>query len=513
MFKRRPELQFPFGAFVGAFIASCGYEWLPQLSGKPGGADQLSTTQSTQTTTTADHQCTARHVEISKYGLPQTNLVRFKSNYISSASLLNRSPSWTLEHLTRNNVQGPIERNGVSFLVDRDLEPQFRAHNDDYFKSGYSRMLTLYNYYLKHHITCCISGGHMVPAGNSRQSMEAMRDSFLLNSNIVPQDLDNNIFYWNRVERFARQLTESFDEVFVISGPLYLPRVPESQELGAIVVSPADDVTSAVSTNGSQSTVAQAAAQVRSSRTAANSSNNIREIRLIGKSEIAVPTHLFKAFLATRRPPQVTNSNKDDDHEASDSAKSIDDQQQLFYFASFVIPNEPISGETPVESFKVDWAELERLAGLRLFPDLPSPEISHVSANRTPSTAPAVNPNDLPTRADGNVDTNNVTAADIGSRLAKRFQHVHDLCATIGGCYLMDAQRHRIEQLTRSLRSARTKWYADRAMSEIRRASGAAVDGSDDATLVDADTVEAYRVKLNELAELAAAKQTVEAVE
>jgi len=50
----------------------------------------------------------------------------------------------------------------------------------------------------------------------------AMNDTFLL-SNIVPQDIDNNCGFWNRLEMYCRELTKRFDDVHIISGPLFLP--------------------------------------------------------------------------------------------------------------------------------------------------------------------------------------------------------------------------------------------------------------------------------------------------
>ena len=48
-----------------------------------------------------------------------------------------------------------------------------------------------------------------------------MNDTFFL-SNIVPQDMDNNAGFWNRFEIYCRDLTKTFDHVYVISGPLFM---------------------------------------------------------------------------------------------------------------------------------------------------------------------------------------------------------------------------------------------------------------------------------------------------
>jgi nuclease EXOG len=50
-----------------------------------------------------------------------------------------------------------------------------------------------------------------------------MSATFFL-SNIVPQDGNNNSGYWNQLEIFCRHLSTKYDHVYVISGPLFLPR-------------------------------------------------------------------------------------------------------------------------------------------------------------------------------------------------------------------------------------------------------------------------------------------------
>ncbi|ELK25140.1 Nuclease EXOG, mitochondrial [Myotis davidii] len=50
-----------------------------------------------------------------------------------------------------------------------------------------------------------------------------MAETFYL-SNIVPQNFDNNAGYWNRIEMYCRELTERFDDVWIVSGPLTLPQ-------------------------------------------------------------------------------------------------------------------------------------------------------------------------------------------------------------------------------------------------------------------------------------------------
>ena len=104
----------------------------------------------------------------------------------------------------------------------------------------------------------------MVPAADCKHSQLSMDESFFL-TNVVPQDIDNNggyaggveakyspspiththththshahthkHSYWNRLEMFCRDLTNVYDEVRVISGPLFL--VEEDNTTGKSLV-------------------------------------------------------------------------------------------------------------------------------------------------------------------------------------------------------------------------------------------------------------------------------------
>lgn len=66
--------------------------------------------------------------------------------------------------------------------------------------------------------------GHLAPAANHRASSAAMRDTFSL-SNISPQVGPGfNRDYWARFEKFVRDLSKTCKMVYIVSGPLYLPR-------------------------------------------------------------------------------------------------------------------------------------------------------------------------------------------------------------------------------------------------------------------------------------------------
>lgn len=49
-------------------------------------------------------------------------------------------------------------------------------------------------------------------------------------TNIVPQDINNNGGFWNRLEIYCRDLTNNFTDVRVISGPLMLQNTEEGSK-------------------------------------------------------------------------------------------------------------------------------------------------------------------------------------------------------------------------------------------------------------------------------------------
>jgi DNA/RNA endonuclease G (NUC1) len=110
--------------------------------------------------------------------------------------------------LTRCPHRPRSSRAGSDFFEDPTSDPALRATLDDYRGSGLDR-------------------GHMAPAADaSRLSQAAMDETFSL-SQIVPQHPELNRKYWARMEAMVRKLGREHDDVFVISGPLFLPHRDE----------------------------------------------------------------------------------------------------------------------------------------------------------------------------------------------------------------------------------------------------------------------------------------------
>nr|XP_022304723.1 nuclease EXOG, mitochondrial-like [Crassostrea virginica] len=173
---------------------------------------------------------------ILRYGVPQRGEAPLiYSNHILSYDRSKRTPVWVAERITQDQTQGSANRKYSKFIPDPGIPSLFTAENSDYVHSGWSK-------------------GHMAPAGNNKFDQRAMDETFYL-TNIVPQDMDNNAGFWNRLESYCRDLTQRFDSVQILSGPLTLPTQtdPQGQKL---VVYP-----------------------------------------VIGPNEVAVPTHLYKIIL------------------------------------------------------------------------------------------------------------------------------------------------------------------------------------------------------------------------
>ena len=129
-----------------------------------------------------------------KYGFPgPVHDLSSHSEFVSCYDRAKRNPYWVIEHLTkqsltRNSDSG--DRKKSIFKEDESIPIKFRNKLRDYFRSGYDR-------------------GHQAPAADAKYNQLAMDETFLL-TNISPQ---------------VRRLTNSYDNVRVMTGPLYLPKL------------------------------------------------------------------------------------------------------------------------------------------------------------------------------------------------------------------------------------------------------------------------------------------------
>jgi nuclease EXOG len=180
-----------------------------------------------------------RQKEIVKYGTPQRSpeLTVYR-NHALCYDQQRRIAHWVVEHITRHKLQGSANRENSKFKADPSVPVMFRSDNEDYLGSGWSR-------------------GHLAPAGDCKHDQNAMNDTFLL-SNIVPQNADNNAGFWNRLETYCRDLSAKYENVWVISGPVFLPTVSVDK----------------------------------------GKTRKFMHHEVVGPHDVAVPTHLFKVVVA-----------------------------------------------------------------------------------------------------------------------------------------------------------------------------------------------------------------------
>ncbi|XP_071803364.1 nuclease EXOG, mitochondrial-like [Asterias amurensis] len=232
--------------------------------------------------------------DLLKYGVPEKGPdVRYYSNHALSYDQAKKIPLWVAEHLTQNELKGPANRKHSNFKMDPNINSMFSSHNSDYLRSGWSR-------------------GHMAPAGDNKHSQAAMDESFYL-SNIVPQDLDNNRDFWNRLEIYCRDLTKTYKDVWVLSGPLILPNIEEDGK-------------------------------------------KYVKYQVIGKNNVAVPTHLYK--LITIAVPPDENNNQEN--------------AETLAVGAFIVPNKPIHSNRRLQDFQVPVKNLSESSGLGFFSELGS---------------------------------------------------------------------------------------------------------------------------------------------
>lgn len=143
-----------------------------------------------------------------KYGFPgPIHDLQNRQEFISCYDRSKRNPYWVIEHITKDSIKsnGIVDRKKSIFKEDEAIPFKFRNKLRDFFRSGYDR-------------------GHQAPAADAKFNQEAMNETFYL-TNISPQVGDGfNRDYWAHFEDFGRRLTAKYDNIRIMTGPLYLPK-------------------------------------------------------------------------------------------------------------------------------------------------------------------------------------------------------------------------------------------------------------------------------------------------
>jgi endonuclease G len=207
---------------------------------------------------------------------PESNPTIHRLGYVLAYDGRIRGASWIFEKLTASSLaNNKLDRSHLDFMEDPAIPRLLRSTNEDFKGSGFDR-------------------GHLCPAADIKSSVEGLKETFYL-SNISPQNPQLNRKYWLKLEKYARELTKSYDTVYVTTGPLFLPKKGR---------------------NGKRYV----------------------HYEVIGSNDVAVPTHYFKVLQAKKK-------------------KTIHTQ-------AFIIPNEPIPEDYPLENFAVTLQKVEKAAGI-----------------------------------------------------------------------------------------------------------------------------------------------------
>ena len=123
-----------------------------------------------------------------------------RQSFTISYNKTTKAPNWVAWHLTKNHTYGRIQRETYAFDEDPGVSAP-RATLDDYYNSRYDR-------------------GHMCPAGDNKNNIKAMDESFSM-TNMCPQNHDLNTGAWNDLEVQCRSWAKNYGTVYICCGPIF----------------------------------------------------------------------------------------------------------------------------------------------------------------------------------------------------------------------------------------------------------------------------------------------------
>ena len=132
---------------------------------------------------------------------PQSQFILDKGRFVVAYDGRLRIPSWVIEDVTLDDINGNASRKGHRFHADDVLPSVVQSQPSDYKGSGFDR-------------------GHMVPAGDNKESDKNMKNSFLL-SNVAPQNRSVNSGCWVKIEMRVRALVRIHGRVTAVTGPIF----------------------------------------------------------------------------------------------------------------------------------------------------------------------------------------------------------------------------------------------------------------------------------------------------
>ncbi|ELB7852399.1 DNA/RNA non-specific endonuclease, partial [Vibrio parahaemolyticus] len=111
-----------------------------------------------------------------------------------------KNADWVAYHITAESVNITNKRSNA-FQEDIEMPDYARSTLADYKGSGYDR-------------------GHLAPSATMDFTQESMKQSFLM-SNMSPQLPGFNRVGWRVLEEHVRDLANGYNELYVVTGPIY----------------------------------------------------------------------------------------------------------------------------------------------------------------------------------------------------------------------------------------------------------------------------------------------------
>lgn len=133
-------------------------------------------------------------------------LIFKRSNYTLSFNKETNLPNWVAWRLDKSKLVESVSRKGYTFTPDPTLNTKDAVITQDYTRSGYDR-------------------GHMCPAGDSRWSANAMKESFYM-TNICPQNPNLNGGDWHELEQACRKWAAQ-GPIYIVCGPVLYNGTPQ----------------------------------------------------------------------------------------------------------------------------------------------------------------------------------------------------------------------------------------------------------------------------------------------
>jgi endonuclease G, mitochondrial len=218
---------------------------------------------------------------LKRFGLPNSLITIHRNGYSVEYDTRTRNPAWVYEHLTAKELSVGTEGGQFRFREDPRIPDPFRTKVEDFLNTTFEK-------------------GHLCPPSDQRTGNEALSDTFYL-SNVSPQVPELKQGLWKKLERQVRSWTEIYRGLDVFTGPLYLPK----NEGDVRIVS----------------------------------------YPVIGKNNVAVPTHFFKVIFAEK-------------------------YKGGYISKAYIVPNQAIDEKTPLSNFEVPLEEVEKASGLLFFEKL-----------------------------------------------------------------------------------------------------------------------------------------------